>query len=93
MGELLECSCDRNNMKKKQQQQLQQRKLTKKLKELSVPSEGEWEWGGCGDNINFGVRKSKDFMDRRYKRRSDMKTLVKLHNYAAGRLVSLFINW
>lgn len=50
--------------------------------------EGEWEWGGCGDNINFGFRKSKDFMDTRYKRRSDMKTLVKLHNYAAGRLVS-----
>lgn len=87
MGELLECSCDKNSVKKKQQQ----RKLTKKMKELSVPSEGEWEWGGCGDNINFGVRKSKDFMDRRYKRRSDMKTLVKLHNYAAGRLVSGYV--
>lgn len=51
-------------------------------------TEGEWEWGGCGDNVNFGFRKSKDFMDAPYRKRSDIKTLVKLHNNAAGRLVS-----
>lgn len=56
---------------------------------MSTMPEGKWEWGGCGDNINFGFRKAKDFMDTRYKRRSDMKTLVKLHNYAAGRFVSV----
>jgi wingless-type MMTV integration site family protein 6 len=51
--------------------------------------DGDWVWGGCGDNVNFGYRKSKDFMDAPYRRRSDIKTLVKLHNNDAGRLVSL----
>jgi wingless-type MMTV integration site family protein 6 len=50
--------------------------------------DGDWIWGGCGDNVNFGYRKSKDFMDAPYRRRSDIKTLVKLHNNNAGRLVS-----
>lgn len=53
----------------------------------SLPTEGEWEWGGCGDNVNFGFRKSRDFMDAPYRKRSDIKTLVKLHNNDAGRLV------
>lgn len=55
----------------------------------SLPTEGEWEWGGCGDNVNFGFRKSRDFMDAPYRKRSDIKTLVKLHNNDAGRLVSV----
>lgn len=50
--------------------------------------EGNWEWGGCGDNVNYGYKKSKAFMDSPYRKRSDIKTLVKLHNNDAGRLVS-----
>lgn len=53
-------------------------------------SENDFKWGGCGENIEFGMKKSKDFLDIIYKKRSDMKTLVKLHNYVAGRLVSSF---
>ncbi|XP_066595354.1 protein Wnt-6-like isoform X2 [Prorops nasuta] len=50
-------------------------------------NEDEWEWGGCGDNVNFGSRKSREWMDAPYRRRvSDAKTLVKLHNNNAGRL-------
>lgn len=56
----------------------------------SLPTEGDWEWGGCGDNVNFGFKKSRDFMDAPYRKRSDIKTLVKLHNNDAGRLVSCF---
>lgn len=56
----------------------------------SLPTEGDWEWGGCGDNVNFGFKRSRDFMDAPYRKRSDIKTLVKLHNNDAGRLVSGF---
>lgn len=52
--------------------------------------EGNWEWSGCSDNVMFGFHKSKEFLDSRYRRRSDIKTLVKLHNNNAGRLVSDF---
>ena len=56
-------------------------------KRKNLPVEGEWEWGGCGDNVNYGFKKSREFMDAPYKKRSDIKTLVKLHNSDAGRLV------
>ncbi|XP_013420015.1 protein Wnt-6 isoform X2 [Lingula anatina] len=50
-------------------------------------TDGEWEWGGCGDNVEFGYLKSKAFMDaRRKKRQNDMRTLIQLHNNEAGRL-------
>ncbi|EDV32482.2 uncharacterized protein Dana_GF15853 [Drosophila ananassae] len=49
--------------------------------------EGEWEWGGCSDNVNFGLRHSRVFLDAKQRqRRSDLGTLVKLHNNNAGRL-------
>ncbi|XP_031623303.1 protein Wnt-1-like [Contarinia nasturtii] len=48
--------------------------------------EGDWQWGGCMDNVMFGFRKSKDFLDTRYQRLSDIRTLVKLHNNNVGRL-------
>lgn len=57
------------------------------LKNIKFP-EGEWEWGGCSDNVNFGFRHSRIFLDSKYRRRSDFRTLVKLHNNMAGRLVS-----
>lgn len=47
-----------------------------------------WQWGGCSDNVRFGLKKSREFMDSRYRKRSDIKTLIKLHNHNAGRLVS-----
>lgn len=54
---------------------------------------GDWQWGGCGDNVMFGFRKSKDFLDARYQRLSDIRTLVKLHNNNAGRLVSDYVHF
>ncbi|KAH8411887.1 hypothetical protein KR222_001281, partial [Zaprionus bogoriensis] len=49
--------------------------------------QGEWEWGGCSDNVNFGLRHSRAFLDAKHRqRRSDLGTLVKLHNNNAGRL-------
>lgn len=55
---------------------------------IILPEGNDWQWGGCGDNVMFGFRKSKDFLDSRYQRLSDIRTLVKLHNNNAGRLVS-----
>lgn len=55
-----------------------------------IVPDGDWQWGGCGDsdNVMFGFRKSKEFLDARYQRLTDIRTLVKLHNNNAGRLVS-----
>jgi wingless-type MMTV integration site family, member 6 len=124
MGELNECSCDKNlvrhnvllnnnqltsfdntksnihrnrtkkprrNDNKKTRNSNKKRKSTASLPTDSagLPAMGEnWEWSGCDDNVNFGNRKSKDFLDARFRRRSDIKTLVKIHNNDAGRMVS-----
>ncbi|XP_023695722.1 protein Wnt-6-like isoform X2 [Paramormyrops kingsleyae] len=46
-----------------------------------------WEWGGCGDDVEFGFEASRRFMDtKRRKTKSDVRTLIDLHNYEAGRL-------
>lgn len=79
---------NKNNKKKNKMENNKKMGKYKKLgKRIEFP-EGDWEWGGCGDNINYGFRKSKDFLDARYRKRSDIKTLVKLHNNNAGRLVT-----
>lgn len=98
MGNLVECSCDKNQRRQQYNNVNSNdiiidmnnvKKRNKKIgKNFALP-DGDWEWGGCGDNVHFGLRKSKEFLDSiRYKRRSDIKTLVKLHNNNAGRLVS-----
>ncbi|XP_055870045.1 protein Wnt-6-like isoform X1 [Biomphalaria glabrata] len=50
-------------------------------------TDGEWEWGGCGDNVEYGYRKSREFMDaRKRKQRGDFTAMIQLHNNEAGRL-------
>ena len=53
------------------------------------PSGSDWEWGGCSDNIQFGMKFSREFVDAGEKAR-DMRCLVNLHNNEAGRAVSTF---
>ena len=73
----------------KQQRKGKGKKKQRKLQAaLNADSNAEWEWGGCGDNVNYGVRKSREWMDAPFRKRSDIKTLVMLHNNDAGRLVS-----
>ena len=56
-----------------------------------ISSDGEWVWGGCHDDVNFGYTKSREFMDaRRKKRRGDVTTKIQLHNNEAGRLVGIY---
>lgn len=51
------------------------------------PSGIDWEWGGCSDNIQFGVKFSREFVDAGEKGR-DIRYMMNLHNNEAGRVVS-----
>uniref|UniRef100_A0A8C4R7Q3 Protein Wnt n=1 Tax=Eptatretus burgeri TaxID=7764 RepID=A0A8C4R7Q3_EPTBU len=52
-----------------------------------VPVQDVWEWGGCGDDVAFGFKKSRIYLDRRrWRGAGDLKTLIDLHNNEAGRL-------
>ncbi|GAB6022880.1 hypothetical protein CHUAL_006977 [Chamberlinius hualienensis] len=52
----------------------------------SRPTKGKWEWGGCSEDIKFGAKFSKDFVDAKEDRDS-MEGLMNLHNNEAGRRV------
>lgn len=45
-----------------------------------------WLWGGCSDNVDFGERISKQYVDA-FETGQDARAAVNLHNNAAGRLV------
>ena len=54
----------------------------------------DWLWGGCGDNVHYGYRFAREFVDARereknYPRgsREHARTLMNLHNNEAGRQV------
>ena len=64
------------------------------------PSRG-WEWGGCNDDVKFGVWLSKTFVDapernerggtvadKKLRVRKKGRYLMNLHNNEVGRLVS-----
>lgn len=44
-------------------------------------------WGGCSDNVDFGERISKQYVDAQ-ETGQDSRAAVNLHNNEAGRLVS-----
>lgn len=77
MGDLLQCGCEAT------------RSRAPPLPPAIMGSESSaWEWGGCGDDVDFGYEKSRQFMDAKRKRgKSDIRTLIDLHNNEAGRLV------
>lgn len=77
MGDLLQCGCEAT------------RNRAPPRPSSSSSGDGvKWEWGGCGDDVEFGYEKSKQFMDAKRRRgKSDIRTLIDLHNNEAGRLV------
>lgn len=96
-GDLIECSCEKTAKLGSKRggvristpnTHLQSGHKSSSTNIETTHNDGEWEWGGCGDNINFGYKKSKECLDARHRRRSDIKTLMKIHNHEAGRLVS-----
>ena len=49
--------------------------------------QGDFDWGGCSDNINYGIKFAKDFVDARERMVKDARALMNLHNNRCGRMV------
>ncbi|KAF0311842.1 Protein Wnt-8 [Amphibalanus amphitrite] len=45
----------------------------------------DWQWGGCSDNVEFGVRMSQQFLDHVPLNMPLHRALLRLHNNQAGR--------
>lgn len=50
-------------------------------------AKGKFRWGGCSDDIEFGINLAKSFLDER-ETGHDAKALINLHNNNVGRMVS-----
>ncbi|KAI1882165.1 hypothetical protein AGOR_G00247860 [Albula goreensis] len=61
------------------------------LQGTGSPSEG-WHWGGCSDDIQYGMALSRKFIDNSAKnssaKGSDALLTINQHNSEAGRQVS-----
>lgn len=55
----------------------------------SQDDRGEFDWGGCSDNINYGIKFAKTFIDARERTVRDARALMNLHNNRCGRTVSV----
>ncbi|XP_077078785.1 wingless-type MMTV integration site family, member 2Bb [Siphateles boraxobius] len=47
---------------------------------------GEFDWGGCSDNINYGIKFAKAFVDAKEQTVKDARALMNLHNNRCGRM-------
>lgn len=52
----------------------------------TAPEDGEFQWGGCGDNLEHGYNYARRFSG--YAISGDASSLLNDHNSEAGRLVS-----
>ena len=50
----------------------------------------DWQWGGCSDDIKFGEKETRRFIDKLEKGK-DARTAFNLHNNQVGRKVRLVI--
>ena len=49
---------------------------------------GQWfEWGGCSDDVNYGRKFARTFIDAKERKNMDARALMNLHNNRAGRQV------
>nr|XP_009300938.1 protein Wnt-2 isoform X1 [Danio rerio] len=48
--------------------------------------DGDFDWGGCSDNINYGIKFAKAFVDARERMVKDARALMNLHNNRCGRM-------
>lgn len=47
-----------------------------------------FEWGGCSDDVNYGRRFARMFIDAKERKNMDARALMNLHNNRAGRQVN-----
>ncbi|XP_017464593.1 PREDICTED: protein wingless isoform X2 [Rhagoletis zephyria] len=73
-GSIESCTCDYSHQSRSPQ--------TSQLG--SVAGVRDWEWGGCSDNIGFGFKFSRDFVDTGERGRN-LREKMNLHNNEAGR--------
>ncbi|KAL0617949.1 Protein Wnt-2 [Plecturocebus cupreus] len=50
-------------------------------------SKGVFDWGGCSDNIDYGIKFARAFVDAKERKGKDARALMNLHNNRAGRKV------
>ena len=51
---------------------------------------GDWQWGGCSDNIKFGEKEMRRFINK-LEKGNDARTAFNLHNNEVGRKVIIFL--
>lgn len=60
-------------------------------KGISKDHKGTFDWGGCSDNIDYGISFAKAFVDAKEKKGKDARALMNLHNNRSGRKVGSFL--
>lgn len=60
-----------------------------KKKGSAKDSKGHFDWGGCSDNIDYGIKFARAFVDAKERKGKDARALMNLHNNRAGRKVSV----
>lgn len=63
-----------------------------KKKGSAKDSKGHFDWGGCSDNIDYGIKFARAFVDAKERKGKDARALMNLHNNRAGRKVSVQSN-
>ncbi|NWI83453.1 WNT2 protein, partial [Dryoscopus gambensis] len=56
-----------------------------KKKGSAKDSKGHFDWGGCSDNIDYGIKFARAFVDAKERKGKDARALMNLHNNRAGR--------
>nr|XP_039251882.1 uncharacterized protein LOC120329347 [Styela clava] len=88
-GEIPDCGCEENSITSYELLKQEAIKRNYKTTEENLRKvAAEFEWGGCGDQIEYGDRISRLFTENfgRKFQSSDLKAKIEIHNMEAGRL-------
>ncbi|XP_075881337.1 protein Wnt-2b-A-like isoform X3 [Nelusetta ayraudi] len=58
----------------------------RKKRGQSSDDRGSFDWGGCSDDIKFGIKFAKDFIDAQELMMKDARAMMNLHNNRCGRM-------